>query len=233
MFKFDPISWPLHRKECRHGGFTYYAADNPIGKSLTEYGEWAEAEVTLFARLIRPGDTIVEAGSNIGIHTLALARMVGATGVVYAFEPMACNNQLLDANIIANDIINVRSYQMAFGESNAIISFPAAWDDHQNNFGFLGLQTIQISPTTPTIACAMTSIDCLALPRVDVIKIDVEGGERAALIGAMSSIVKSRTALIVENLKQFSVLGRPDGNLPWIIEQLKPLGYSFWHYVTP
>jgi len=165
---------------------------------LAEYGEWAEAEVTLFARLIRPGDTIVEAGFNIGIHTLALARMVGATGVVYAFEPIACNNQSLNANIIANDIINVRSYQMALGESNAIISFPAAWADHQNNFGSFSLQTIRISPTTPTISCAMISIDCLALPRVDVIKIDVEGGERAVLIGAITSIFKSRPALLVK-----------------------------------
>jgi FkbM family methyltransferase len=233
MSRPDPTSFRLHRKDCRHGAFTYYATDNTIGRCLTEYGEWAEAEVALFSRLVSPGDTVVEGGANIGIHTLPLSRMVGSSGTVYAFEPMACNNQLLSANIVANDIVNVRNYQMALGEINTIIPFPSTWADHKNNFGAYSTQALSIHPTLSTIPCASICIDSLSLSRLDLIKIDVEGGEPAVIIGAMKAIANCRPAMLVETKNEFAVLDNPDGHLPWIISQLKPLSYSFWHYITP
>ena len=49
-----------------------------IGTSLMLYGEWAEAEVQVFRRLVRAGDTVVDAGAHVGSLTLPLARLVGA-----------------------------------------------------------------------------------------------------------------------------------------------------------
>ena len=233
MFDYDPAASPLRRKDCRHGSFTYYAADNPIGQSMAEYGEWAEAEVALFTRFVRPGDVVVEAGSNIGIHTLALARMVGPAGLVYAFEPMGCNNQLLNANIIANGLTNIRSYQMGCGETNEILPFPQAWPDHQNNFGAFGLYTPVFFPGMATVPCAVISIDSLALPRIDLIKIDVEGHEREVVLGAMGAIAAHRPAMLIETLNQFSMSESKEGHLHWIIDRLQPLGYDFFHYITP
>ncbi len=233
MFEFDPATSLLRRKECRHGTFTYYAADNPIGQSMAEYGEWAEAEVALFTRFVRPGDVVIEAGANIGIHTLALGRMVGPTGMVYAFEPMACNNQLLNANIIANGLTNIRSYQMGCGESDAIMPFPQVWPDHQNNFGAFGLYTTLTYPGFATTPCGIIAIDSLSLPRVDMIKIDVEGHEREVVLGAMASITTHRPAMLIETMNQFSMTESKDGHLHWIVDRLQPLGYNFYHYITP
>ena len=233
MFEPDSASTLFRRKDCRHGSFTYYAADDPIGKSMAEYGEWAEAEVALFSRFVRPGDVVIEAGANIGIHTLALARMVGPTGLVYAFEPMACNNQLLNANIIGNGFTNIRSYQMGCGEADAIMPFPQAWPDHPNNFGAFGLYTPMFWPGLSTIPCAVIGIDSLALPRVDLIKIDVEGHEREVVLGAMGVITAHRPALLIETINQYSLSESRYGHLHWIIDRVQPLGYDFYHYVTP
>ena len=41
----------------------------------------------VYAAVVRPGDTVVDAGANWGVHTLYLAKLTGATGRVHAFEP--------------------------------------------------------------------------------------------------------------------------------------------------
>lgn len=223
----------IERAECRHGQFAFYASDTPIGEALAEYGEWAEAEVGLFERLLRPGDVVIEAGANIGIHTLAMARLVGPQGLVYAFEPMACNNQLLNANIVANGITNIRSYQMGVGETNEILPFPNVWPDHSNNFGAFGLYTANYWQGVTTMPCAVVSIDSLALPRVDLIKVDTEGHEREVVLGAMETIAAHRPAMLIETLNQYSMEQGLGGHLHWIIDRLQPLNYNFWHYITP
>ena len=85
----------LNLKACRHGLMLYFNTDLYVGDSITKYGEWAEVETELFSKLVQPGMTVVEAGANIGTHTLALANMVGPAGRVYAFEPQRRIFQLL------------------------------------------------------------------------------------------------------------------------------------------
>jgi FkbM family methyltransferase len=200
---------------------------------MAHYGEWAEPELSIIAGIVRPGDVVVEAGSNIGIHTLPIARMVGETGTVHAYEPLVCNNQLLNANIIGNGFTNIRSYQMGVGETTEIMNFPQPWPDHRNNFGAWGLYSTKLVPNVTMMPCAVVSLDSLALPRLDFIKIDVEGHEREVVLGAMESIATHRPALLVETMNHYSMSQSEDGYASWMIDRLRPLNYSFWNVITP
>lgn len=97
-------------KQCRHGMMLYNLNDIYIGRSLDLYGEFSEGEIRVFQQLVKPGQTILEVGANIGAHTVWLAQAVGPTGVVMAFEPQRIVHQTLCANLALNNIFNVHSF---------------------------------------------------------------------------------------------------------------------------
>src|SRR4051812_48350593 len=82
-------------KTCRHGQMLFLKRDQYIGRSLDLYGEFSELEAEIFTKYLQPGNSVIEVGSNIGAHTLRLARLVGPQGTVYAFEPQRLLFQLL------------------------------------------------------------------------------------------------------------------------------------------
>ncbi len=106
----------IHRVAVtRYGALLYDPADSPVGVSLDAYGEWAEAELEILGQILRPGDTAVDAGANIGTHSLFFSRAVGPAGTVYAFEPDPRAFALLEANIARNNTVNVRAQRAALG----------------------------------------------------------------------------------------------------------------------
>ena len=71
----------------KDGYFLVNRNDMYIGKAIETYGEYAGLEGETLVFLCRPGQTLIEVGANIGSHTVGLAKRVGPTGKVYAFEP--------------------------------------------------------------------------------------------------------------------------------------------------
>ncbi|NMN07526.1 MULTISPECIES: FkbM family methyltransferase [unclassified Novosphingobium] len=215
---------------CRHGLFHTLTADNTLGLSMRDYGEWSESEVHLFELLLQPGDVVVEAGANIGSHTVPLSRLVGPSGSVHAFEPLGINHRLLCANLVANDCRNVRTYQVALGREAGFAKFPDVDGDQNVNFGSLGFYT---AAGLPTQLCPLLPIDALALTRLNFLKIDVEGHEREIVSGALETIRRCRPVVYLETLNHYAATLDPDGHTKWAIEALRSEGYGFWHFITP
>jgi FkbM family methyltransferase len=204
----------------RHGLFVYNRNDAYIGKSLNELGEFSEGETDLFRQLIRPGSTIVEAGSNIGAHTVPLARLVGNKGLVHAFEPQRIVFQTLCANVALNSLTNVHCHNSAVGDRPGSITVPYVNYEKPNNFGGLSLGEYQEGERVPVVP-----LDSLNLTRCDLLKIDVEGMEINVLRGAAETIRKLRPVIYLEN-------DRPQ-NSAALISELLALGYQlYWHLPT-
>lgn len=104
----------------RHGTFLYNRQDEFVGRSLELYGEWSEAEILLFRQLIEPDCVVVEAGSNIGAHTVWFSRAVGDRGRVIAYEPQRSVFQLLCANLALNERFNVDARCEAIGRTDGL-----------------------------------------------------------------------------------------------------------------
>ena len=112
----DSLMPPIYKLvAARHGRFFVNSNDTYVGNSMQHYGEWSEPEIALFEQVVSPGDTVLEAGANMGSHTVWLSRHVGQEGAVYAFEPARHTFQLLCANLVANDCLNVTALQQALG----------------------------------------------------------------------------------------------------------------------
>jgi FkbM family methyltransferase len=81
--------------------------DRVITPTIVMYGAWEGGETDWFLRTVKPGDTIVDAGANIGYYTVIGSRQVGEKGKVYAFEPDPANFALLEKNVRLNGLTNV------------------------------------------------------------------------------------------------------------------------------
>lgn len=202
---------------CRHGLMLYFARDRFIGRSLEEYGEYTEEEIELFAQVVVPGMTVVEAGTNIGTHTLPLARMVGEAGRVVAFEPQRRVFQVLCANLALNGIGCVEAHWAALGEAAGEAAVPALFASAAGNVGGMAIGEEGGEEVVP-----VRTVDGLGLAACGFMKVDVEGMEAAVLRGARATIARHRPVLYVEN-------DRP-AQSPGLIALLLELGYRcYWH----
>lgn len=206
-------------KDCRHGRLMYLPNDAYIGRSLEVYGEYSEGEMALFAQLLRPGDTAIDAGANIGALTIGMARLVQPHGSVHAFEPQRTLFDILASNIRLNGLTNVVAHARAVGSARSTIRVPPLDYRRRDNFGGVGLGGEQGE------AVEMITIDSLGLARLRLLKVDVEGMEAQVLRGARATIERLQPALYIEN-------DRADRSRE-LITLIFEIGYRLWWHVTP
>ncbi len=183
-----------HLRKCRHGYMLYNVNDVYVGRSFELYGEFSQGEAELFEQIVRPGDTVLDIGANIGAHTVVLANRVGPTGTVYAFEPQRLVFQTLCANIALNSLINTHCLQVALGEAPGSVTVPVFNYAQVNNYGGVSMDMFETGEKVPAI-----TLDSLELPACRFIKLDVEGMEIKALQGAVRTIERLQPILYVED----------------------------------
>jgi len=213
--------------DTRYGPMWGLKTDAYITRCLQTYGEYCEAETELFRQVVKPGMTVVEAGANIGVHSVMLAKAC-APGRLLAFEPQQRAFQLLCANLTLADLTNVTAMPEALGADARFARMPPTDYSVDGNFG-------QVSPFfTNRVAdggwadgrtVRVTPLDALDLATLDFLKIDVEGWETQVLQGARQTILRCRPIIYVENDRadQQSVL----------IDLMAELGYDQYWHVAP
>lgn len=171
--------------------------------SAWEAATFAQYEPTVLSRLpelLHAGDVAWDVGANIGVYSLALARLVGAHGCVYAFEPNPLCLYFLRANLHENALRNTTIVPLALSDSETPLDFSV-------NFGncHLGLGATSVfhgSKVGHHFSAAAAPGDGLAaglgLRAPQLLKIDVEGGEAAVLRGLQETIAAHRPALVME-----------------------------------
>lgn len=227
--QFTPIEIQdyLRTKDCRHGQFTFNRNDAFIGASLDEYGEWCEYELQLLLPLLSEGDTVIDAGANIGTHTVPFAKAVGERGHVYGFEPQPSIFDILKKNVGQNDCANVMLFRAVVVDQKDQPDQKAILADlppPTQHFNFGAVPALGSGSNTADIM----RIDDLKLPSCRLIKGDVEGMEADVVKGARETIARCRPILYLEN---------NGDNSQAIAPVLEEIGYrAFWSlgpYYTP
>lgn len=206
--------------DCRHGRMVFNRHDRYLGRSLLTYGEFSQGEGEFFEGILRPGDVVLEAGANIGAHTVHLSALVGPTGAVLAFEPQRLAFQCLCANTALNSLDNVWAQQAALGETPGTLLVPVLDPRQENNVGGL-----EISGHTKGEPVPVETIDRLALTRLNLLKADVEGMEVPVLRGAENTISRLRPILYVENDRR--------EKSSELIRLIREFGYRLWWHLPP
>lgn len=203
--------------ESRFGPMIVNRNDAYIGRSILEYGEFSVGELEVLSQILGPGKVVVEAGANIGAHTLPLAKIVGPTGRVIAMEPQRFVFQTLCGNMALNSITNVDCHWVAVGEMSGVVQVPEMPVHQIHNFGGVSLRS-----DLPGHKVAMITIDSLKLPKCHLLKADVEGMELEVLKGASDTITRCRPFLYVESDRQ--------ERRAELFEWIDAKGYTmYWH----
>ena len=180
--------------------FLFNRMDGWVGRSFEEYGEWSGGEDDLFRELLFPGMCALDIGANVGAHTVAMAEAVGPRGTVLAFEPQRLAYYNLIANVALRSYQHVYPHNAAIGNARGEIKIPMLDYTYRNNVsglsldpdapGFEGCQAFDTVPVLP--------IDDLNLPRVHLIKADVEGMEIDVVKGGANTIAAHKPLLYLE-----------------------------------
>jgi FkbM family methyltransferase len=176
-----------------------------------------------FIHSLRTDSVVLDIGAYIGQYTL-LAAKYAPTGRVIALEPHPESYQRLLANIALNRLGNVQALNLAAGQRPEQASLLLS--DQPFSSGLLptgrsddGVADVEVVPVDQIVREA-------ALPRVDVMKVDVEGAERQVVRGAYETLSRFHPIVIVELDRERE---RAFGDEPEeILGYLRDLGYTFY-----
>ena len=164
------------------------------------YGEFESMEMGFVQRLLRPGMTVLDVGAHHGLYTLLLSKRVGVNGRVIAFEPSPRECRRLEKHLRFNRYSNVHVEQNAAGSEagEADLYLVDGFQDWCNS-----LRPPALPDPTSKVRVRVRRIDDVlakqSISKVDFIKLDVEGGELAALNGATGLLHgESRPAILAE-----------------------------------
>ncbi len=161
------------------------ALGDSVGRILTVAGTIEAAEREFVRRSLGPGEVFFDVGANLGLFTLTAAQGVGSGGHVYAFEPSQREAQYLRRNLELNRLTNVTVVTQAVGDQCGTARFAIAADGGNNSLMKNAHPQQHIQEWQEV---EVTTLDAFVaahrVPRVNLMKIDVEGGEVNVLRGA-------------------------------------------------
>jgi FkbM family methyltransferase len=148
------------------------------------------------------GSIIIDGGTNAGFFTIPVACATQARDIkIISFEPQRQLFQAVSGSLALNGYQHVFLHNYGLGAEPGIAQLPAIDYSIAQDFG-----TVQLSDDTTVEedgwmnerVVDITSIDAMDLPRLDFLKLDVEGYEVPALTGAINTIQKHRPWIWVE-----------------------------------
>jgi FkbM family methyltransferase len=162
------------------------------------YGRWGLELLELFERYVRPGDTVLDVGAQIGFYSVHLGRMVTESGYVYSFEPDPRPLEYLRTSLSVSRMDWVRAEPFALSAREGQIDFNVSpvfgWSTAVCNTHLTGLQRVSV----PTVPLDTLVANGTILGKIRLAKIDVEGFELEVLCGMRRVLRKARPILIME-----------------------------------
>jgi FkbM family methyltransferase len=168
---------------------------------------------TIVDRCVRPGDTVVDVGANIGAITAYAASRVGPSGRVIALEPARDNLAVLRANVELNRLTNVRVIEAAAGRARETRQFFQRGEISAVNSFYPESCYAEVTSVSNV---EVVPLDDVVEGEAALVKIDVEGAELDVLAGMPRLLAGPDLTLVAE---WHPVLQRAAGYAPDTLPQ--------------
>jgi len=168
--------------------------DELIGAIVRRGEAYEPYVVEWFEKSLSPGACVLDIGANIGLYTMRAASRVGSTGRVIAVEPLPQNHKALYAGISHNGFSNVWVLPFAASEKAGLI--PAICGPDSSN-GIVGVRSSGTSLDDYVPTCRLDEVLSF-VPKIDVVKIDIEGHEPSAWKGMTTLMRRHRPVVFTE-----------------------------------
>ena len=204
-----------------------------IDLAIYAFGYFEYETVRAYRRMLKPGDTVIDIGANIGAHTLHLARCVSPTGKVIAFEPTAYAYNKLRQNIALNPMLAslIEAEQIMLVDSDATqvkAQLYSSWQIHDTAAGTHPKHGGRLMDTTGAHNVSLDSyVTRHKIDAISLIKMDVDGHECQVLHGAHELLQRDKPVLLME-LMPYG-LEEVGASLDELLELLSAHGYSLYN----
>jgi FkbM family methyltransferase len=171
-----------------------------IGAVVAQKGYYQPHVVVRLFRLVQENASCIEVGAHIGAISLQLSK-IASKGHIYSFEPTSTSFQFLLQNIAANSISNITAYNVGISDRAHDLALHDLADLSGCSFVYTNAHPSEMS------AAKAVPIHCVSLdewvsknniPKIDFIKLDVEGMEQAVLRGANRLLLRDKPDLAIE-----------------------------------
>ncbi len=180
---------------------------------LLEQEQWFERELSFLLRWMKAGMNAIDIGANVGVYSIPLARVVGASGHIFAFEPSESSQVFLEAGRQRNGLENLTVSPCALSDSEKEGWLKSGWSSELN--------ALDDAPSGPQAErVRVSSLDIqeqeYQWPSIDFIKIDAELQEARIVAGGRSFFTRHSPLVMYE-------INRGDSkhhSVRWIFEAL-------------
>jgi FkbM family methyltransferase len=179
-----------------------------------------DAAIVRLARSALPRDGVfIDVGANVGIHTLAIAHHVSQGGAGVAFEPHPVNHRLLVNNLKQNHLRHVTAENVGLAEVATTLTGIGRAEGGNWSLASQGDYRFEVR---------LVRLDDYLrdhpLPRLDLMKMDVEGAELRVLRGARQTIKRFRPLIVFEVCPSW--MAKMETSVSELFAELAGHGYS-------
>jgi FkbM family methyltransferase len=181
---YDPRGWWTNRQ----AGTTFFSPDlhtatlGPLAAEVEDF--WCHVTP------LSPGDVVVDVGAGIGDHVVIFSRLVGPGGRVVAIEAHPRTARCLKLTVEGNGLRNTSVIEEAAWDCESTLRMSDG-EAHEANAvdGTRGDVSIRARPVDRMLAA-------LNLERIDLVKMNIEGAEIAALRGMHETLARTRAVVV-------------------------------------
>lgn len=189
------------------GHIDFPKSDLIIAPAIAKHKVWEANEVNWIMKNVSNGMVCVNAGANVGYHSMVMSKAVGESGKVYAYEPSSEVFHFLVKNISIKDMRNITAIKKAVGSRNGEIILylndkncgdNRCFDPKEvsDNYGTFIEHGFSENPRQETVE--ITTLDSEINEKVDLIFMDVQGFEFDVLAGAERILQNDRPSIFFE-----------------------------------
>jgi FkbM family methyltransferase len=206
---YDGLKFRCYPDSTEPGRFLYYGG-------LPDF-----EEMQFMRRYLRPGDSFIDCGANVGIYTLLAASLVGPEGAVHSFEPTPKSVARLVENVLLNQLTQVTIHTSAVSSSMAEVVFVIGRDTGAGN----RMETAEDEGVASVAVVSVPLDDVLVDQQFAMAKFDVEGAEGLALQGARRLLESGNPPVLqLELVERF--VRRFGSSVADIVDFLAKCGYD-------
>lgn len=160
---------------------------------LSYLGTFEPLSLDVMRRHLKIGATMLDVGANIGLFTIEAAQVVGPSGKVISIEAAPHHAMSVKNSAAVNNMTNVEVISVAVGDTDgeATLTLP-----RDANYGMFTLGKVD---GDESFSVALRKIDdVIGERKIHFVKMDIEGSEYRALLGARQTLERDRPPILIE-----------------------------------
>ena len=218
------------QRVIKTNGYKLALVPNDLGISaeLAIFKKHEPIHTQLISQEIKPGMICIDLGANIGYYAMLEGKLVGKKGKVICIEPSPTNFSYLKKNIELQQNSNFEAFNFAIGDRDGAVKFLVS--NKTNLSRVVSEFHHQYDDQTSTIEVPMKKLDSFLRenpqPKIDLIRMDIEGFEYEASFGMVETLKKFKPILIIEVHTNELSLERSKE----FLDNLRKLGYNIKYY---